>query len=62
MDDETGITTTTSMGTCRELGRRMSRVSRAEVVYSVGAVLAERTPPYEEFIEDTRFFDREFLL
>jgi len=56
MDEETGITTTMSRGTCTEAGMRCSCIGLPipEAVYSVGAVFTDLGPPYEELTDDAR--------
>ena len=46
MEDETGITTTMSRGTCTDAGSRVSCIGlpKPEAVYSVGAVLTDLGP------------------
>jgi hypothetical protein len=54
IEDETGMTTTMSSGTCMPAGTRCS--IRPEWVYSVGAVLLVRLAPQDELTEEeTRF-------
>jgi hypothetical protein len=54
MEDDTGITTTMSSGTCTDAGSRLSCgfTPRPDAVYSVGAVFTDLPAPYEELTDD----------
>lgn len=57
IDEETGMTTTISSGTCTDAGKHVSCVPPPlpEAVYSVAAVLTDLPAPYDELADDTRF-------
>ena len=64
MDDETGMTTTRSRGTCTDAGILLFCAATAGpllvycelLVYSVGAVATDLPAPNEELTEDSLLF------